>query len=623
METVPASSDVAVEKQNRVTSSDLATSSTQVQVKEEVAINSLTMNNSKLNAMVFEHRRMDASTTLPLPAGAVGTPKALISIGGNEAKAGSVAAATPAPPAPSEVPISVVNELSNEDLAFHIKSLVSGYDATVSPANLKKRLEVLLKVMMKHKCGWVFNTLSTPSSGGRWTWELSRKKLEVGVYKHTEEFAHDVRLMFQNAMQYNSEDQDVYSLAKDMLADFNGEMRKLVAEIEVDEKAARANECNSRIRRNCYYYISADNKYHCWHQCFDSLSDTIKHNEGRQYNKNELSRKKNDDVHKEPWLEKPQLVKTDSSQTTDDSEASSLPSSSAASSTSLSMTMTTVVKSSSTGFKGTIHSIKASPGKCLLKHRKKDPKKYKVGRNAFSAKDLQRTKLSDFLERRIAKSLQREREDEAKWTQRNVKNVETAEGLTNIEKQLVVHDKMFQWYKGSHKYTSEYRFKSKCIYMFQELEGVSVLLIDMYVHEFDEPIPPHLRTKVYPELLIAYFDFVKRCGFHTAHLWACPHLKGVDYILYCHPEAQKTPKSDRLRTLYVDMLVKAEEEGAVWQITNMYDNYWRNDNTPCALPYFEGDYWVGLVEDLIEKLVAEKNKKSVHKRGAKSQKRKS
>ncbi|KAI9917636.1 hypothetical protein PsorP6_012305 [Peronosclerospora sorghi] len=222
--------------------------------------------------MVIEYRRIDAITTLPLPAGAVGTPKALIAIGGNEAKEGSVAAATPVPPASSDVPMSVLNELSNEDLASHIKSLVSGYDSTVSPANLKKKLEVLLKGMMEHKFG---------SSGGRWTWELSRKKLEVDVYKHTEEFSHNVCFTFQNAMQYNSEDQDVYSLAKDMLADFNGEMRKLVAEIEVDEKGARAKEsscrlcgvdcmvfepavlycngeCNSRIRRNCYYYTSSN-----------------------------------------------------------------------------------------------------------------------------------------------------------------------------------------------------------------------------------------------------------------------------------------------------------------------------------------------------------------------------
>ncbi|KAL4110687.1 hypothetical protein PRIC1_002378 [Phytophthora ramorum] len=672
--------------------------------KEEVAINPLTMNNSKLNAMMVEHRRMDASKDLQLPAGAVATSTAMMA---SDANSSSAVATPPAPPASSEVPMSVLSELSNEDLASHVDSLVTYYNATVSPLNLKKKLEALLKGMMEHKFGWVFNTPVDPVALNipnyfkiiRKPMDLGtvKKKLELGIYNHMEEFAHDVRTTFQNAMQYNSEDQDVFSLAKDMLSDFNGEMRKLAAEIDVDEKAARAKEsscrlcgiermvfepavlycngeCNSRIRRNCYYYTSADNKYHCCHQCHGSLPDTIKHNEGRQYHKSELTRKKNDEVHEEPWVQcdkcerwvhqicalfngkidsekKPQLVKTESGQSTDSGDASA---SSSGSNPTTTVTTTTVVKSSaSSGSKGTVHSITTSPGseflcpECLLEHRKSEPEKYKVGRHAFSAKDLPRTKLSDFLERRIIQSLKAEREDEAKWTQRDVNDVETAEGLTvrlvsNIEKQLMVRDKMFQRYKDSHKYTSEHRFKSKCICMFQELDGVSVLLFGMYVHEFDEQEadcnsrrvyisyldsvnyfkPAHLRTKVYHEMLIAYFDFVKQRGFHTAHLWACPPLKGDDYILYCHPEAQKTPKSDRLRAWYVDMLVKAEEEGVVWQITNMYDDYWRDHNTPCALPYCEGDYWVGLVEDLIEKLDAEKPKKIVNKRGSKSHKRK-
>ncbi|KAG2530392.1 hypothetical protein JM16_001606 [Phytophthora kernoviae] len=647
------------------------------------------MNNSKLNAMMVEHRRMDASAKLELPAGAVATPAAIVTTGnvGGDTTPGSAVATPPPPPASSEVPMSVLNELSNEDLASHVDSLITYYNATVSPANLKKKLEVILKGMMEHKFGWVFNTPVDPVAFNipnyfkivRKPMDLGtvKKKLEIGIYKHMEEFAVDVRTTFQNAMQYNSEDQDVYSLAKDMLGDFNGE--RMVFEPAV---LYCNGECNSRIRRNCYYYTSADNKYHCCHPCHANLPEVIKHNEGRQYRKNELSRKKNDEVHEEPWVQcdkcerwvhqicalfngkidsekKPQLVKTEGGPSADNDDVPSS-SPSATNSTTTTTTTTVVAKSSkssgSSGSKGTasmLHSITTSPGSeflcpdCLLEYRKREPQKYKVGRHAFSAKDLPRTKLSDYLERRIVKSLQAEREDEAKWTQRDVKDVETAEGLTvrlvsNIEKQLMVRDKMFQRYKDSHKYTSEHRFKSKCICMFQELDGVSVLLFGMYVHEFDEQEadcnsrrvyisyldsvnyfkPAHLRTKVYHELLIAYFDFVKQRGFHTAHLWACPPLKGDDYILYCHPEAQKTPKSDRLRAWYVDMLVKAEEEGVVWQITNMYDDYWRNDNTPCVLPYCEGDYWVGLVEDLIEKLDAEKPKKIVNKRGSKSQKRK-
>ncbi|TMW66347.1 hypothetical protein Poli38472_004112 [Pythium oligandrum] len=627
--------------------------------KNEPTVNPLTMNNSKLNAMMQEYKKLGTPRVKAEPAVTVNTSEV------------AAIQPVPSPPvvtaAPTDVPTSMLNELSNDDLKKHIDSLVKHYNATMPPATLKKRLEGMLKGMMEHKFGWVFSSpvdpvaLSIPNYFKivRRPMDLGtiKKKLDAGIYKHMDQFAEDVRLTFNNAKTYNSEDQDVYNLAKDMLNDFNAEMRKLEAEVHEEEAAARAKEsscrlcgvermvfepaviycngeCNSRIRRNCYYFTAPDNKYHCCQQCFNVLGDSVRTSEGKTFRKAELAKKKNDEVHEEPWVQcdkcnrwvhqicalfngkidaekKPQVVKSENN------------------------------KVSAPGAPGSSHSISSTPGseflcpECLLDHRIKEPEKYVVGKHAFSAKDLMRTKLSDFLERRIYKTLQEEREDEARWTNKTVKDVPTAEHLTvrvvsNIEKQLMVRDKMYQRYRESHKYTTEHRFKSKCICMFQEIHGVSVLLFGMYVHEFDEQEancnarrvyisyldsvnyfePAHLRTKIYHELLIAYMEFVRQRGFHTAHLWACPPLKGDDYILYCHPEAQKTPKSDRLRQWYVDMLTVAQKEGVVKHITNLYDEYWRQDNTACVLPYFEGDYWVGLAEEVIEKLEAEKPKKS-------------
>ena len=189
-----------------------------------------------------------------------------------------------------------------------------------------------------------------------------------------------------------------------------------------------------------------------------------------------------------------------------------------------------------------------------------------------------------------------------------------------MDKKLEVRERMKRRYAFKN-YPDEFSYRCKCIVVFQNLDGVDAILFGLYVYEHDEKNPPpnqrsvyvsyldsvhymrprHMRTFIYHEILISYLDYVRRRGFARAHIWACPPLKGDDYILYAKPEDQKTPKDDRLRQWYLDMLVECQKRGVVGKLTNMYDMYFtdpKNDAT--VVPYMDGDYFPAEAENIIK-----------------------
>lgn len=218
----------------------------------------------------------------------------------------------------------------------------------------------------------------------------------------------------------------------------------------------------------------------------------------------------------------------------------------------------------------------------------------------------------------------------------------TIRQVTSMDRKLEVRDHMKKRYAFK-KYPAEFNFRCKCIIVFQNLDGVDVILFGLYVYEHDEKVPApnkrtvylsyldsihymrprKMRTYIYHEILISYLDYVRKRGFSTCHIWACPPGKGDDYILYAKPEDQKTPRDDRLKNWYYTMLKKAQERGIIGKVTNMYDLYFKDaKNDATVIPYMEGDYFPGEVEKCIGEMEEGKHSKKVNSDGKKKKKAK-
>ena len=158
----------------------------------------------------------------------------------------------------------------------------------------------------------------------------------------------------------------------------------------------------------------------------------------------------------------------------------------------------------------------------------------------------------------------------------------------------------------------------------------------MYVYEYGDGCPPpnrrrvyisyldsvqylqpsEYRTLAYHAVLCEYLRFVRSRGFHTAHIWSCPPSKGDEYIFYCHPPDQLVPKDEMLRAWYVEALKKAQDKGIVIKTTTIYDEYFKDNGQnpetgepfdPTSLPYFEGDYIPGEIENIISTIQKDEN----------------
>ncbi|EDL96306.1 rCG49841 [Rattus norvegicus] len=242
--------------------------------------------------------------------------------------------------------------------------------------------------------------------------------------------------------------------------------------------------------------------------------------------------------------------------------------------------------------------------------------------NKFSAKRLQTTRLGNHLEDRVNKFLRRQNHPEAGEVFVRV--------VASSDKTVEVKPGMKSRFVDSGEMSESFPYRTKALFAFEEIDGVDVCFFGMHVQEYGSDCPPPntrrvyisyldsihffrprcLRTAVYHEILIGYLEYVKKLGYVTGHIWACPPSEGDDYIFHCHPPDQKIPKPKRLQEWYKKMLDKAFAE----RIINDYKDIFKQANedrltSAKELPYFEGDFWPNVLEESIKELEQEEEER--------------
>ncbi|XWS52153.1 hypothetical protein CRYUN_Cryun11dG0042800 [Craigia yunnanensis] len=119
-------------------------------------------------------------------------------------------------------------------------------------SQLFKSCSNLLRKLMKHKFGWVFNKpVDVKGLGLRDYYSIVKHPMDLGTvktrlnknwYKSTREFAEDVRLTFSNAMLYNPKGQDAHFMADTLSGIFEENWAAMESEYNLNRRFERSHD---------------------------------------------------------------------------------------------------------------------------------------------------------------------------------------------------------------------------------------------------------------------------------------------------------------------------------------------------------------------------------------------
>ncbi|CAP27208.2 Protein CBG07171 [Caenorhabditis briggsae] len=162
------------------------------------------------------------------------------------------------------------------------------------------------------------------------------------------------------------------------------------------------------------------------------------------------------------------------------------------------------------------------------------------------------------------------------------------------------------------KYGTVIKFASRAIHVFQRQNNVDQIVFSIFASEYRnlrktwmvidcldsikmfEPVS--LRTKVYQELVLIYFDLARNIGLSHSYLWADPPIQGDNYIFPVKPANQPSPTPTMLENWYLTVMEKGKSNGIVKEFRSFAEEKeLKKFKKPTEIPIFHNSLWSSLM----------------------------